>query len=396
MSKINPKRLLRDAGVAAALLLALALVFWLGGGRTSPEPSPGELKPVEVVQEQAPVLTSSLRLAVTPPEYDDMGRLLDTLGAGYRYANLDVDDLLSAGRLRRSDVVFATCGGVPQHWLGPLLRDGERGAAGVFRARPAIVRQIKESLRDFAGRGGTLYASDWRFELLAMAFPEFVDKTKINRGDVQTVDAEVVDPGLQKRLGPRIALRFDKPSWRPAAFDEGKVAVYLRGAYKTLSGTQSAAPLMVRFPFQDGTVIFTSFHNEKQNSDVELQLLRHLVFTTVTAQLDAKIERTMMRGGFSPVERNLLSASVKERAISQTYECQKPGPLQFVLGFAARGAELRLTVVGPDGQHLEKSGDSTFTLDVPQAAAGKWTCTITPVKVPYDNFPFTLTVGRKQ
>ena len=45
MSKINPKRLLRDAGVAAALLLALALVFWLAGGRTSPEPSAGEFKP---------------------------------------------------------------------------------------------------------------------------------------------------------------------------------------------------------------------------------------------------------------------------------------------------------------------------------------------------------------
>lgn len=67
-----------------------------------------------------------------------------------------------------------------------------------------------------------------------------------------------------------------------------------------------------------------------------------------------------------------------------------------MLGFESRGAELRLTVDGPDGRRLEHSGGSTFTLDVPNAAEGKWTCTITPVKVPYENFPFTLTVGEKR
>ncbi len=41
-------------------------------------------------------------------------------------------------------------------------------------------------------------------------------------------------------------------------------------------------------------------------------------------------------------------------------------------------------------------GNSTFTIDVPKATAGQWKYTFTPLKVPYENFPFTLTVGEKE
>ncbi len=78
-----------------------------------------------------------------------------------------------------------------------------------------------------------------------------------------------------------------------------------------------------------------------------------------------------------------------------TYECGGARSLQFVLGFEDRGARLRLSVAGPDGVRLEKEGTSTFTIEVPEAAAGKWHYTVTPVEVPYPNFPFSLTVGEK-
>ena len=69
--------------------------------------------------------------------------------------------------------------------------------------------------------------------------------------------------------------------------------------------------------------------------------------------------------------------------------------MQFALVFADRGAHLRLTVVAPDGTQLEKEGTKTFTLDVPAAAAGQWRYTVTPITVPYLNFPFSLTIGEK-
>jgi len=72
---------------------------------------------------------------------------------------------------------------------------------------------------------------------------------------------------------------------------------------------EQTGPLLVTFPHGEGTVIFTSFRNEAQNTEMEEELLRHLVFTTVTAREEGKIRRTMVRGGFSPTARNLLSAS---------------------------------------------------------------------------------------
>ena len=103
----------------------------------------------------------------------------------------------------------------------------------------------------------------------------------------------------------------------------------------------------------------------------------------------------MIRGGFSPVERNLLSASGGEQSRTGVYDCRSARSLQFVLGFEDGGARLRLTVVGPDGTRLEKEGGATFTIDAPAAAAGQWHYTVTPLAVPYANFPFSLTVGEK-
>jgi hypothetical protein len=175
------------------------------------------------------------------------------------------------------------------------------------------------------------------------------------------------------------------------------VTTYLKGTYRTVGGGEAKGPLLVQFHYKDGSVIFTSFHNEAQNNQTELKLLRYLVLATVTAPLDASVKQTMVRGGFSPVERNLLSASSGEQSVTQTYEYKGGRALEFMLAFKeGQGAKLRLTVTGPGGVRREKEGTSTLTIDVPQAAAGQWKYTIKPIAVPYENFPFTLTVGEKR
>ena len=87
---------------------------------------------------------------------------------------------------------------------------GERDAAGVFRPRPEIVDRLRKALRRYVDVGGTLYVSDWQFGVLAIAFPEFIDRAKTARGAEQTVHAEVIDPGLQKLLGKTIDLKFEQ------------------------------------------------------------------------------------------------------------------------------------------------------------------------------------------
>jgi hypothetical protein len=388
-----------DVGLALSLLVALAVVFAID---RSTVPPPADKQDQEVVvQQTAPPIevqpVRRLRLGVTPdpPQFDDMGRLLTALGEGYKYQAFPLEEITLPKTLAELNVVFLTCSGVPQSWLSQRMGKGERAGLEVYTPNEKVLDEVKETLRNFVSRGGTLYASDLHYVVIAHCFPEFVDMRKVNEGKVQTLTAEVVDPGLKEVIGPQLPLSFDQPGWRPAAFRGEKVTVYLRGKYRTNSGDEATAPLLVRFPLKDGTVIFTSFHNEKQNNETESKLLRYLVFTAVTADVESRIARTMVQGGFAEAKPHLFSASNDTRSVTRVYRCTKPGHLQFVLGFQNVGATLRLTVTDPDGKRRQQDGDATITIDIPAASAGDWSYTVTALKVPSDNFPFVVTIGEK-
>ncbi|MFM9964542.1 MAG: hypothetical protein ACKV2Q_25345 [Planctomycetaceae bacterium] len=398
-SKDN-SRLLKDAGVAVALLLALGIVFvW---DRTRPTPSTETSKGVTIVtpkEDDKPTLPSApavrLRIGVIQGEFDEMGKLLKSLGEGYQFTKVELDELINPETYDKYDFLLVTCGGYTNTWLGESKGTESRGQ-GLFAAKPEIWDKVGGYLRAFVKRGGTLYASDLRFSLIALTFDEFVDQGRADEGQQQTVIAEVTDPGLRELLGQTIPLKFDQPDWRPAAFKGDTVVTYLNGRYKSKSDRDRESPLLVKFPFGDGAVIFTSFHNEKQNSDVEVKLLKYLVFATVTAQTEAKITKKMLEGGFSPSGSNLLSASAENPSVTRKWHCTKKGAVQFVLGFQNNsGAKLKLTVVGPNGQRAEKEGTSTLEIDLPEAVPGEWSYTVTALQVPYANFPFTLTIGEK-
>ena len=188
-------------------------------------------------------------------------------------------------------------------------------------------------------------------------------------------------------------LNFDLPGWKPAHFLGPQVTVFLRGKYQTMDGNHVESPLLVEFPVGKGTVIFTSFHNEKQNNQKEEKLLRYRVFSARTAKENALVAKTMVSGGFSPAKKTLLSHSAGDPSITQSYRNAKPGRLQFALGLAGEGARLRFRIVSPDGQQYEKETRATLLVEVPDAPVGDWRYTVTALEVPYENFPFTVNVG---
>ena len=155
------------------------------------------------------------------------------------------------------------------------------------------------------------------------------------------------------------------------------------------------APLLLKFSFDKGTVIFTSFHNEKQNSAVETKLLKYLVFSAVTAQIENEVHSTMLKGGFSPEKSNLFSASGKAE-ITNVYQSKKAGKVRFSLGFQEQGARLKLTVTSPEGKKREETGTSTIVIEETCPSAGAWRYTVEALTVPFPDFPFTLTVGEPQ
>jgi hypothetical protein len=397
-------RYLIDATIGVLLVVAVGVVFRLDQPRAEPDEGP---RLVEVAQEEPiSIAPPPLRLAVTycprdRAEYDDMGRLLKELGQGYQYTPIHQNDLAEYDRIAQFDVIFVTCGTYPKEWLeAESLGKGVRPGTESRRMNRRMFDRARDALRRFVASGKTLYVSDQMYTLLTYAFEEFQDPSTSSSsssklGDRQTVEARVVDPGLRDQLGGELALRFDLPDWFPALFTSRDSTVFLEGSYRTLDGGTETAPLLVKLPFEQGALIFTSFHNEKQNSEKEYQLLKYLVFATVTAREVSKVTRTMLAGGFSPRKQSLLSASTESSSVTQSHRNRTTGRLQFVLGFEPRGARLRLKVVGPDGKVLEKEGTSTFTLTIDKPQVGDWTYSVTALQVPYENFPFTLTVGEE-
>lgn len=389
-----------DATVALLLLVALGVVFRMDRPADAGDDQVAAPVPVEVTEPTPAPTPLQLAVVYCPrdrAEYDDMGRLLKQLGQGYEYTPIHLNDLIDYDKIAQYDVVFLTCGTYTDPWLED--RPLGRGVRANTETRPMnreTFDRAKEALRRFVGEGKTLYVSDQMYSLLAYAFDEYAGGSlRADLGDKQTVEARIVDPGLSEALGQELSLRFDLPDWHPARFDHPEMTTYLEGRYKTLDGERETAPLLVKFPHEQGSIIFTSFHNEKQNSEKEFQLLKYLVFATVTAREASNVTKTMLAGGFSPKKQSLLSASAGSPTVSQTYRNRREGRLQFVLGFEDRGALLKLKVVGPDGTTREAEGTSTFKIEVDGAAVGDWKYTITAEKVPYENFPFNLTVGEE-
>jgi hypothetical protein len=395
-------QLVLDASLALSLLLALILVWAVGRFRTPASEKESFVEPptVSKVVERTPAPAPAprpMRIGVTParPEFDDMGSLLKSLGEGYRYRAFPLEDLGDLNKISEYNIIFLTCSGVAEAWVKDRMGQAARPNTVQVTLNDAIIKRVCGNLQTFVANGGTLYVSDLHFGLVASAFPDLVDYRKVDTGRKQTVKAEVIDPRLRELIGPQLSLQFDQPEWRPAAFAGENVTTYLQGTYETSAGEKKTCPLLVKLPYKDGTVIFTSFHNEKVNSAIENKLLRYLVFTAVTANVEAQVTKTMVQGGFSPAKKSLFSASKEQPAVAQSYQCMKEGQLQFVLGFQGAGARLKLTVVGPDGQKLEAEGDATLIIDVPHAIVGQWQYTVTAIQLPNENFAFTVTVGQK-
>jgi hypothetical protein len=258
-------------------------------------------------------------------------------------------------------------------------------------------------LLNYVSEGGILYASDWRFDAVRKAFPDVVDEKFVGQGAQQKLQADIVDAALSDALKTKkIDLQFDLGEWRAAAFGGPRVKTLIQGTYKKqkqagqIDAGTATAPLMVKFPVGKGTVIFTSFHNEKQNSRIEKQLLQYLVFSLVTAGIDSEINSSLDQGGFSARGSNLLSTPKRNQTITKTYDNKTNADLRFALGFRNEGAELRFHIQSPDGKQFTWKGTSTVILEVANARAGQWTYSVTDLRLPYENFPFTVTVGEKK
>ncbi len=378
MIHIKPSHLL-FASAAPVAIVVLAVVLTISRGR-APAPSPPKesevshdtKSPKQATRPGSSGPDAPRTLALAADGFDQIGTILDNLGAGYKYEVIDNETLTKPTALSRFDVVFLTC-------------------AGVEAAESTS--DLPKAIHEYVSRGGTLYASDLRFDTLAEAFPEFVDRASIAQGTSQDLHAEVTSPELRDLLGPETVLHFGEKGWRPAAFRGDEVSVLLKGQLNTTAGASITAPLLVRFPVGKGTVLFTSFHHGGRVSDDESKLLRFLILKTVTSASESSLTDALADDGFSPRAVAAVAVAPDVTPAPRVYLHEKVGPLRFRLRPARSGARLRLEVVGPDGKTTTKEGDSTLAIDLPDAAPGRWQYRVGVVEAPYLDFPAVLVLG---
>ncbi len=198
---MKSQNIVLDSSIAAGLLVALIVVYVIDAA-SKPSGADDSNTPkatYKVVDPSSdgkpgvapkPVPRKPLRLAVSTFQFDDLGALLRKLGEGYKnFDNLAHTDLQDANRLREYDIIFLTCAATNPQDL-----------------------KLTSALRAFVEqKGGTLYASDLRFDGLRGAFPEFINASGVRPGAPgQMVKARILDKGLQEALAQESFRLTDK------------------------------------------------------------------------------------------------------------------------------------------------------------------------------------------
>jgi hypothetical protein len=307
--------------------------------------------------------------------WDDMGKLLKSLGDGYKYDDLiekKVIDLHVDKKLKDYDILFLPCS-------------------------PGIeIAKLKEPLADFVTNGGLVFASDWRYDTIALAFPDMVAQNARADGAAQDVEAEIVDPVLRDFLdSKKVTIRFRLPEWKPAAFGGPRVTTLVTGTFKKYkSKDQVSAPLMTEFRIGQGMVLFSSFHVENGLSRAEEQLLKGLIFRLLTSHAASDVSARNSMDGFAPFESKLVNVKAKQSLVKE-FTVAQSGTVRISLGFPHENVKMRFSIKAPDGSEHTRECESTTMLEIADAAKGTWTWSVTPIDAP-DNFPFSVVIAMKK
>ncbi|SMF54383.1 hypothetical protein SAMN02745866_03448 [Alteromonadaceae bacterium Bs31] len=236
-------------------------------------------------------------------ELFDIYRGIDTTDTSYPDFSklLETNTVTGQAFVFDYDIVFLNCGVETDSGFfpGSLAADDEA---------------LRATLREYVQQGGRLYATDWSYDYIEQAFPEYLDfygdhsdpnsaeqleVASVGAGD-QTVYASITDPNLiaflsnatcetraeNKCLETDGSLYIEGflPSW--AIIDDAHenavgVNFYARADVLTDEDEQLNRPLTASFPFGSGQVFYSSYHTEDIGSQGFLpqeRVMQYLIF----------------------------------------------------------------------------------------------------------------------
>jgi hypothetical protein len=134
------------------------------------------------------------------------------------------------------------------------------------------------NLRSFMEAGGLVYASDWSIEWAEELLPtDFLASDGNN--DQGTYPASVVDSDVALWLGGQtsIQLTFNLGGWERVTSRSTRSQLLIQGTQGTLAN-QPLAVMVMPAEWNDGGLVYTSFHNAAQVTDEQERILEYFVF----------------------------------------------------------------------------------------------------------------------
>jgi hypothetical protein len=220
----------------------------------------------------------ALDVAVITGDYDRFDLVLDNMGfANYQLIDgltvLEVTDFLgNLEGMQQYDIIF---------FNGGMIEEGVLYPDPAGSTTPEV---YLENIRQYVRGGGSVYASDWAYDVVELAWPERLDFVgddavvdSAQLGEYDLVDANISDAALSEWLGQStMRVEYDLPVWPPIEAADEAVTVHMRGGVEYRVGTENYAlvdsPLLVSFSSGDGRVGFSTFRVAR-NATQELNLV---------------------------------------------------------------------------------------------------------------------------
>ena len=224
-----------------------------------------------------------LSIALVEGNYDDVDVVLESMGfANYWSVDGTSEASLTAfltdlEQMRAYDVIFFNGGHV------------EQGVIYDYDPTNPVPPQVIANLQTFVAEGGSVYASDWSYDVIEQAWPDAIDflgddslYNSAEMGEYALVDAKVTDEALSSFLGTdSVAVEYDLPVWPPMQSVEGYVSVHLTGNVEYREGDHTyqlaSVPLLASFSGGEGRVAFATFRVVANHDTNMINLLQYML-----------------------------------------------------------------------------------------------------------------------
>ncbi len=245
----------------------------------------GMPKNKDVMIEEPDCFTAvDFKAAVVTGDYDDFGVLFETLG---------ITDYLEVNGQTGDEMVDFLTDLDAMSEYAVVFFDGGHLEEGIFYDSSGAVNPtvdlVLATLQSYVQQGGTVYASDWAYDVVERAWPQAIDFMGDDLvpdagqvGEADVVVGTVLDSGMESAIGTgEMAVTYDMFVW-PVILDLGPgTTAYLVGdAPYTMDQQEQTAPnspLMVGFDDGEGRVVFSTWRSRANAGGEHLKAMRYVL-----------------------------------------------------------------------------------------------------------------------